>query len=748
MNMNQRDPIVVFSTAYFPLVGGAEVALREITDRMPEESVHVLTARIRSGLLSRERIGNVEVHRLGIGHPVDKYLLALLGPFVAWWIQRRTKRPVIWSLMASYNGFAALFYTWMRPSARMLLTLQEGDPFEHIEQRVGFFRPLFKRIFRRADAIQAISTYLADWAVRQGAHVVPEVVPNGVDLERFTKPLSAQERETLRHELGYTAKDVVLITTGRLTKKNAPDDVIRALSSLPEEVKFLSVGEGEDRTNLEALVKERGLERRVQFHGKCDHERLVRLLRASDIFIRPSLSEGLGNSFLEAMAAEIPVIGTPVGGIVDFLYDGETGVFCQPNDPASIVAAVQRLMQDGECRPKIVRQGLEAAMKSYGWKGIAERMQGILDRLREPVLVLATGIYPPEIGGPATYAVLMEEEMRRRGWNVMVLPFRVVRHLPSGVRHMVYFWRLFWLACGARAILAQDTVSVGIPALLVARLRRLPLLVRVPGDFAWEQGVQRFDVQETIDDFQTKKYGWRVELLRWLQARVVRGADHVMAPSVYFTRLVQGWGVPSERAHAVYNGVAIPEGILPVRGSRLRIISAGRLVPWKKFDTLIRLMNDLPNVDLIIVGEGPDRASLETLTKNEGVADRVRFMGALPRAELLALIAGADVFVLRSQFESFSFQLVEAMMLGTPVVAQAIGNLAEIVQSGENGLLIDSEDEEGLRKALQRLLSDPAERERLGNSGKRASQRFSVQATGDAVEALLQKMTRSERKLL
>ncbi len=83
---------------------------------------------------------------------------------------------------------------------------------------------------------------------------------------------------------------------------------------------------------------------------------------------------------LAAMAAEIPVIGTPVGGIVDFLYDGETGVFCQPNDPASIVAAVQRLMQDGECRPKIVRQGLEAAMKSYGWKGIAERMQGLLRR--------------------------------------------------------------------------------------------------------------------------------------------------------------------------------------------------------------------------------------------------------------------------------------------------------------------------------------------------------------------------------
>ncbi|MBP7005927.1 glycosyltransferase family 4 protein [Patescibacteria group bacterium] len=739
--MSQHEPIIVFSTAYFPLVGGAEVALREITDRMPDENVHVFTARIRRGLTSRERIGNVEVHRFGVGHPIDKYLLAILAPLAAWRLQRKVKNPVIWSLMASYNGFAALFYTWMRPSARTLLTLQEGDPFEHIEKRVGFFNPFFKKIFRRADAIQAISAYLAEWAVHQGARVVPEVIPNGVDLERFTKPMPTVEREAFRAKLGYLPEDIVLITTGRLIKKNAVDDVVRALSSLPERVKFLSVGEGEDRDGLERLIKERGLEKRVQLHPKCDHEMLVRFLRASDIFIRPSLSEGLGNSFLEAMAAELPIIGTPVGGIADFLHDGETGIFCQPRDPASIVTAVQRLIEDSLLRAKLVQQGLKAAIDSYGWKGIADRMQGILGRLRAPALVLATGIYPPEIGGPATYAALMEEEMRRRGWKVMVLPFRVVRHLPSGVRHLVYAWKLFWLTRGAQAILAQDTVSVGIPALFVARLRSVPLLVRVPGDFAWEQGVQRFDVKESIDAFQTRVYGWRVELLRRLQARVVRGADQVMAPSVYFANLVRGWGVPTERVHAVYNGVAIPEDVLPVRGSRPRIISAGRLVPWKKFDGLIRLLPRLPGVDLFIVGEGPDRASLEALARQEGVAERVTFTGALPRAELLALIAGADLFVLRSQFESFSFQLVEAMMLGAPVIAQSIGNLGEIVQSGENGLLLAPADEDGLFEAIKRLLADPTERARLGKNAQKTSQRFSVTATGDAVEGLLLKIS-------
>lgn len=352
-------------------------------------------------------------------------------------------------------------------------------------------------------------------------------------------------------------------------------------------------------------------------------------------------------------------------------------------------------------------------------------------------LVLATGIYPPEIGGPATYAALIEGELRHRGWEVVVLPFRTVRSLPSVIRHLAYAWNLFWLARGAQAILAQDTVSVGLPSVFVAKLRRLPLLIRVPGDFAWEQSVQRFGVADSIDDFQKKRYGWRVEALRRLQAWVVRSADQVMAPSDYFAKLVMGWGIPAKRVHAVYNGVSVPAGIIPLAYGRPTLISAGRLVPWKGFDGLIRLIARLEGVQLILVGDGPERARLEGLAADLGVTDRVSFTGALPREDLLAHIAGADLFLLRSRFESFSFQLVEAMMLGAPVIAQAIGNLAEIVHSGEDGILLDPQDEAGLEREVRRLLADPVARARLGEAAKRSSQRFSVAATADRVEALL-----------
>ncbi len=380
--MSNPDPIVIFATAYFPLVGGAEVAMKEITDRLPQERFHLITAQIRPGLPARERIGNVEVHRLGIGHPIDKYLLAVLAPWRAWWIQRNVEWPVIWSLMASYNGFAALFYTWLRPKTRFLLTLQEGDPLEYIDERVGRFRSLFRKIFQRADAVQAISHFLAKWAVRMGARVSPQVIPNGVDIERFTQPFSEGDRLSLRTSLGYAPTDVILTTTSRLTLKNGIDDVIRALPSLPERVKFLIVGEGADEDKLKALALEKGVAGRVQFLGKRDHADLPGLLRASDLFIRASLSEGLGISFLEAMAVGLPTIGTPVGGIPDFLTDGETGVFCQPHNPASVAQTVRRLLDDPSLCEKLAHAGPRLIHEGYAWQGIADRIHAIIRGLR------------------------------------------------------------------------------------------------------------------------------------------------------------------------------------------------------------------------------------------------------------------------------------------------------------------------------------------------------------------------------
>lgn len=372
--------VIVFATTYFPLVGGAEVALKEITDRLPDWKIDVVCARIVPGLASTEKIGNVTVHRVGWGIKIDKFLLPLLGTWRAFRLEG-SRDAIVWSLMASFGGFAALAYCWMRPKTKLLLTLQEGDPLEHYAKRAGALRFLHQLIFRRADAVQAISTFLATWATGMGSKKTPHVIPNGVDIEKFTKRISADERAALRRKLGYAESDIVIITASRLSLKNAVDDIVRSLVSLPSEYKLLIAGVGEDEFMLKALARELGVEQRVTFLGKKTHDELPVLLQASDIFCRPSLSEGLGNSFLEAMATGIPIIGTPVGGIPDFLTDGETGVFCEPRNPQTIAAAAQRIQTETGLRDKLVRQAEELVRRGYAWETIALRMNELLTSL-------------------------------------------------------------------------------------------------------------------------------------------------------------------------------------------------------------------------------------------------------------------------------------------------------------------------------------------------------------------------------
>lgn len=373
--MSDPKRIIIFATAYFPLVGGAEVAMKEMTDRLTDWSFDLVCARIRPGLASTEKIGNVTVHRVGFGSPIDKYLLPFLGPIKAMRLAKQNDVSFIWALMASYGGFAALVYCWLRPRTRLLLNLQEGDPLEHYAKRVGRIGFLHRAIFRRADAIQAISHFLADWSVRMGARAKPEVIPNGVDVERFAVKISEDRRRAIRTAWNISENETALITTSRLSLKNGVDDLIRSLSHLPSSVKAVIVGEGEDREKLTALVQELHVGDRVIFSGLQPNEKLPELLHAADIFVRPALSEGLGISYLEAMAAGLPIIATPVGGIPDFLKDGETGVFCQARDPASVAAAVKRIQSELGLRAKLIANGARLMREQYDWDVITKRIE-------------------------------------------------------------------------------------------------------------------------------------------------------------------------------------------------------------------------------------------------------------------------------------------------------------------------------------------------------------------------------------
>lgn len=382
MTPSTPQQVLIFSTAYYPFVGGAEVAVKEITDRIDGIEFYMITARMSRKAPKQERIGNVMVYRFGFGFGFDKYLVALFGYRFAHKLHKKNRFSLVWSIMASYNGFAAERFA-SKADVPLLLTLQEGDPIEYILKRVRLVRKLFDRIFKHAAGLQTISTYLMKWGMEMGfAGKISEVVPNGVDVNRFTKTYDTNDLIDAREQFGFPLDATILVTASRLVKKNGVADVVRALPQLPEGVCFVVCGSGGLEADVKSLTRTLGMEERVRFLGSVSHEVLPMILQSCDIFIRPSLTEGLGNAFLEAMAAGLPTVGTMVGGIPDFLEDGVTGFACEPKNPESIVHTVNKIMQLSEEKKKQVHAAaMDVIQDRYNWEYVSGRMQHIMNEL-------------------------------------------------------------------------------------------------------------------------------------------------------------------------------------------------------------------------------------------------------------------------------------------------------------------------------------------------------------------------------
>jgi glycosyltransferase involved in cell wall biosynthesis len=375
--MTEKKHILVFSLMYHPLIGGAEVAVREITKRLPDYHFHIVTLRHSAAHPVQEEDTNATIYRVKSFGPagarsLKQVLYIALAQRVAAKIHKKHPIAAVWSIMASYAGFAGHIFT-RRYDLPFILTLQEYQTPEMLRHQFRMVFPWFKRIFADADQIQTISHYLKEFAVSMGAKCPVTVVPNGVNYAHFSKPQNLPPQAAPLFK--KTPPELILITTSRLVEKNGIEDVINALPKIVPHVRFVIVGDGPLRYALERHVDRLKLRTRVTFLGEQPHALLPAYLQASDIFIRPSLSEGFGNSFVEAMAASLPVVATNVGGIKDFLVHDETGVVVTPHDPNSIADAVNRLANDQALRFRLVQHASAMVREHYNWDRIAEEIK-------------------------------------------------------------------------------------------------------------------------------------------------------------------------------------------------------------------------------------------------------------------------------------------------------------------------------------------------------------------------------------
>ncbi len=340
-------------------------------------------------------------------------------------------------------------------------------------------------------------------------------------------------------------------------------------------------------------------------------------------------------------------------------------------------------------------------------------------------ILIATGIFPPDVGGPATYVPSFAAACVRRGHAVHVIAYGDPRGRDTFGFPVVsiprwplpFRYGLFFLACirygfSADVIFVQDGFSSGIPAFFASLALRRRLIVKIVGDAAWEYSRNSGMTDDTIDMFQNRtSYPLLIGAIRFFQRAVCRRSVHVIVPSEYLKGIVLGWGVDVRAVRVVPNSVPLPPLFPSVRRDPFLIFSAGRFVPWKGFAGLIRAFDALapsyPHARLAIAGDGPCFPPIRLLASSRASSSRISFLGSLSPEDMSAWHFRAGCFVLFSEYEGMSHAILEALARRTPVIASDAGGNAELIAHGENGMLVPTRDPHALQGALRLFLSDP-----------------------------------------
>jgi glycosyltransferase involved in cell wall biosynthesis len=360
-------------------------------------------------------------------------------------------------------------------------------------------------------------------------------------------------------------------------------------------------------------------------------------------------------------------------------------------------------------------------------------------------VLIVSGIWPPDLGGPASHAPELAAFLCSRGHQVEVVTTGdaapateayvvhwASRRLPAGIRHAraVDLIR----TCAARSDVVYSTGMLGRTA-LGARLAGRPFVVKLTQDPAFERALRRGLFQGDPVEFQSSE---AARIWRTARDLELRRAAHVICPSSFLANIVRGWGVPEDRVSVLPNPIP-PLPPLPERSRNERplLAFAGRLTAPKALAVALEAVAQCPDVELRLAGDGEERSALEARARELSLDGRVVFLGPLPRSDVLALFRRADAALLSSAWENFPHTLVEALAVGTPAIATAVGGVPEIVTEGENGLLVRPGDPEALAGAIQRFCDDPALRSRLQAGARPSVERFSADRIYGALEEIL-----------
>jgi glycosyltransferase involved in cell wall biosynthesis/peptidoglycan/xylan/chitin deacetylase (PgdA/CDA1 family) len=397
MRSPSEKTIVVFTLSYAPLVGGAEKQVQALSERWAAkgQSVWVVTRRV-PGAPHRETINGVQVYRLfSIWFPGLSGLTLTLSLMMFLWPRRRQ----IGMLLVQMFNIGALATSWVSRLAGLPLVIKPsaGGPDGNLANLKKSFLGSFKCDFI-LDACtyivainqEVVHEYAAEGVLKRKIYLIP----NGVDTDYF-HAVDEMTRNRLREKQGLRPDLLQVLYVGRLEKVKNLDALIDCWGKLAAQfaqARLSIVGDGSERGHLEQLIAHAGLSSSISLLGPSDNPR--ELYQAADVFVLPSLREGISNALLEAMACGVPPVASQVGGNRDVIQPEVNGLLIDPLDSSSWLKSFQRLIQNKDLRMQLGHAARETVLQQYALDSVLSKYQALYSSLqaayfRQPFPILA-----------------------------------------------------------------------------------------------------------------------------------------------------------------------------------------------------------------------------------------------------------------------------------------------------------------------------------------------------------------------
>ncbi|MDA9862966.1 glycosyltransferase family 4 protein [Acidimicrobiia bacterium] len=317
-------------------------------------------------------------------------------------------------------------------------------------------------------------------------------------------------------------------------------------------------------------------------------------------------------------------------------------------------------------------------------------------------ILITVGVFPPDIGGPASFVPKISNFLIENGHNIKIIclaevennhtedkldVIRIKRSNSLPIRWMKTIYQIVKNGKKSDLIFVN---GLGVESTIANLLIKKQLIRKIVGDPVWERAYNQKRTTESFDEFQNNKHSFLIEVQKLLRNWSINSAEIVITPSDHLKNFVSGLGF-SNKILKINNGVDITDiKKTNVHKADVNLLIISRLVIQKNINIVIEAMELLDNKDLklSIIGEGGEFSKLEGVIHDLNLQNRVRLLGKIDNNKISQFLLTADIFIQASDYEGLPHSVLEAINYEVPILSTEVGGCKDLLNDGERGFII------------------------------------------------------------